>query len=80
MKTLTKTTAAPVPAPTEGDIREYAYHLYCQGGCAPGHDVDNWLEAEACLCEEIPQNSSHQRLHRHLQNQGKVVALKPVAA
>jgi len=31
------------------DIREYAYHLYWQSGCVAGRDVDNWLEAIACL-------------------------------
>jgi DUF2934 family protein len=31
------------------DIREYAYHLYWQSGCIGGRDMDNWLEAIACL-------------------------------
>ena len=57
--------------PSESDIREYAYHLYCQGGCVPGHDLDNWLEAESCLHAEIPRHRSHQRLHQHLQGQAK---------
>ena len=79
MKTHTR-LATPAPAFTENDIREYAYHLYCQGGCVPGREVDNWLEAEACLCAEIPQKHSHQRLHRHLDRQAKAEALKPIAA
>jgi hypothetical protein len=57
---------APITAPTEDDIRDYAYHLYQQGSCSPGHDVDNWLEATACLKANIPAHFSHSRLHQHL--------------
>ena len=31
------------------DIAEYAYHLYEQRGCEPGHEMDDWLEAERRL-------------------------------
>ena len=58
--------AALNTAPTENDIRDYAYHLYQQGSCAPGHDVDNWLEATACLKANIPAHCSHSRLHQHI--------------
>jgi hypothetical protein len=58
--------AAPIFTPTEDDIRDYAYHLYQQGSSAPGHDVDNWLEATACLKANIPAQNSHSRLHQHL--------------
>ena len=47
-------------------IRDYAYHLYEQGGYASGHDVDHWLEATACLKANIPAESSHRRLHEHV--------------
>jgi hypothetical protein len=57
---------APITAPTEDDIRDYAYHLYQQGSSAPGHDVDNWLEATACLKANIPAHCSHSRLHQHI--------------
>ena len=53
-------------APTEDDIRDYAYHLYQQSSCVPGHDVDNWLEATACLKANIPAHCSHSRLHQHV--------------
>jgi hypothetical protein len=52
--------------PTEDDIRAYAYHLYQQSGCVPGHDLDNWLEARACILSNIPVHRSRSRLHRHL--------------
>ena len=52
--------------PSDKDIREYAYHLYQQSSCVPGHDLDNWFEATACLKANIPQHRSHSRLHRHL--------------
>lgn len=51
------------PEPTDDVIRDYAYHLYEQGSCVPGHDVDNWLEAAACLKANIPAHSSHSRLY-----------------
>lgn len=27
-------------------IRQLAYELFCKCGCARGHDVEHWLEAE----------------------------------
>jgi hypothetical protein len=56
-------TAASVQEPEENAVREYAYRLYQQGNGAPGHDVDDWLEATACLKANIPSQSSHRRLH-----------------
>ena len=32
--------------PTHEEITERAYLLYLEGGCQPGHDVDDWLQAE----------------------------------
>jgi hypothetical protein len=48
----------------EDDIRDYAYHLYVQSGCIPGRDLDNWLEAKACLSACVPISESHTRLQR----------------
>ena len=28
------------------EIELRAYHLYCERGCAPGNDVDDWIAAE----------------------------------
>ena len=50
---------------TDEEIRDYAYHLYVQSGCQPGHDIDNWLEAKACLEANIPKQHARTRLHRH---------------
>jgi hypothetical protein len=59
----------------EDDIRDYAYHLYVQSGSVPGRDLDNWLEAQACLSAFIPQSQSNARLHHHLQrSRGKAAA------
>jgi hypothetical protein len=62
-----KTPALALPdGPNEDDIRAYAYHLYEQRGCEPGHDIDDWLEARACLKAEVPPHRAHARLHEHL--------------
>jgi hypothetical protein len=50
------------------EIRDYAYHLYEQSGCVPGHDLDHWLEAKACILANIPRQQVRNRLHRHLEN------------
>jgi len=65
MKTNSPLSVPPSPDFTEDDIRDYAYHLYQQSGCVPGRDLDNWLEAKACLEANIPKQHSHARLHRH---------------
>lgn len=52
--------------PSEEVIREYAEHLFEQSGRIPGRDLDNWLEAKACLEANIPRHRSHMRLQSHL--------------
>jgi hypothetical protein len=32
--------------PTEEQIRSRAYEIFVQHGRKPGHDLDNWLQAE----------------------------------
>jgi hypothetical protein len=63
----TKSAHSPVPAVpiSEAEIRDYAYHLYDQSGYAAGRDLDNWLEAKACLSTGIPKSESHIRLHQN---------------
>jgi len=58
--------AKPVPAIDEDTVRDYAYHLYEQSGCIPGHELDNWLEARACLQANIPAHQSRARLFHHV--------------
>jgi hypothetical protein len=53
------------PSPSEDLVRDYAFHLYEQSGRIPGHDIDNWQEATACLRANIPAHRSHNRLHDH---------------
>ena len=64
--TAGSTTTATASPFTEEDIRSYAEHLFEQGGRIPGRDVDNWLEAKACLEANVPREESHRRLQRHL--------------
>ncbi len=52
--------------PSEEEIKNYAFQLYLQSDCEPGHDLDNWLEASACLKANIPLKQSRCRLHCHL--------------
>jgi Protein of unknown function (DUF2934) len=33
-------------ASVEEEIRSLAYHLYCEGGCQDGRDLEYWLQAE----------------------------------
>lgn len=56
--------AAPPPI-SEDAIRAYAEHLFEQSGRIPNRDLDNWLEAKACLEANLPREDSHVRLHRH---------------
>lgn len=32
--------------PTHDEIAARAYMIYVEHGCRPGHDVDDWLQAE----------------------------------
>jgi hypothetical protein len=52
-------------AHSEDEIRDYAYHLYDQSGYVAGRDLDNWLEAKACLSTGVPKSESHIRLHQN---------------
>jgi Protein of unknown function (DUF2934) len=38
--------------PTDEEIELYAYQIYIERGCADGHDVDDWLQAEHELSEK----------------------------
>ena len=58
----------------EDQVRDYAYHLYEQSNRVPGRDVENWLEAAACLRARIPAHESGSRLHRLVGELGRVGA------
>jgi hypothetical protein len=55
-----------VHQPSEDEIRDYAFHLYQQNNCAPGRDLNNWLEALDCLKAEVPHHLSASHLHARL--------------
>lgn len=71
LKSASTRSTAPHQDPSEDVVRDYAYHLYQQGSCAPGHDVADWLEATACLKANIPAQSSRSRLHQHVNGPGQ---------
>ena len=52
--------------PSEKEIRDYAYHLYEQSNRIPGRDLENWMEAKACLVAQIPASASHMRLQHFI--------------
>ena len=44
--------------PTEAEISARAYELYLRRGSVPGHEVDDWLQAEAELVAESVNDGS----------------------
>ena len=57
------------PELTEEIIRQRAYELFEQRGCEPGHDLDDWLQAEAEFMGKKPSTRADQSTTLH-----KVVA------
>ena len=43
--------------PSTEDIARQAYFLYQQRGCKPGHELEDWLAAEALLSAAAPEYS-----------------------
>jgi hypothetical protein len=35
-----------VNRPTDQQIRQRAHEIFVEHGCQPGHEIDNWLQAE----------------------------------
>jgi len=44
----------------EEEIRQLAYELYQESGCAPGRDLDNWLEAEKRVLAKYQSQSKEE--------------------
>lgn len=40
-------------SPTDADVARRAYDLYLARGCEPGHDIEDWLQAERDLRDAI---------------------------
>jgi len=57
----TRTTHIPSP----DEIARQAYFLYQQRGCQPGHELDDWLEAEALLSTAAPKQQTSTSDHDH---------------
>ena len=78
-----RSTAAWADSPQrEAAIREAAYSLYAQRGYTPGHELDDWLEAEAEL-ERMASESTDSALESGAQQSsvhgaGKDDALKRI--
>ncbi|UCD50214.1 MAG: DUF2934 domain-containing protein [Phycisphaerales bacterium] len=51
-----QTKAKPTVTLTHEQIAQRAAHIWRQGGCIPGRDVQNWHEAEAQLRAELGGN------------------------
>jgi hypothetical protein len=43
----------------EDDIRDYAFHLYIQSGCAPAQKDESWREATLCLGARLAGKGAH---------------------
>jgi hypothetical protein len=55
--------AAPAAAPTpnstlEAQVRQRAYELYQERGCTPGHENEDWLQAESEILARQNQRQS----------------------
>ena len=54
--------ASPNHHPSEQEIAIRAHELFLERGCADGHDIEDWLEAERELIEkgkaQVPQQIS----------------------
>ncbi|MBS0663790.1 MAG: DUF2934 domain-containing protein [Verrucomicrobia bacterium] len=61
MKPMLPTDPAPLSAiePTEAEIQKMAYHLWVEGGCLEGVELDNWLAAKELL------RHRHGHVHGH---------------
>lgn len=53
------------PELTEDIIRTRAYQLFEQRGCEPGHDLDDWLQAEAELIGKKPSGRAELTTELH---------------
>lgn len=53
----TERSAPPEPRGHGDDIRDYAFHLYIQSGCAPAQRDESWREARLCLEARLPRKA-----------------------
>jgi Protein of unknown function (DUF2934) len=48
------------PQPQQDEIARRAYELYLQRGSVPGHETDDWLQAEAELAAGAPEGDDRE--------------------
>lgn len=46
---MQENTTPSLPEPTEAEIQKKAYHLWLEGGCQEGRELDNWFAAKELL-------------------------------
>ena len=58
--------------PTHEEIAARAREIYVESGCLPGHDIDNWLQAEyellqlpVCQLAKLPPPKSRKNKRRY---------------
>lgn len=47
-------SVVPLPNGVGDDVRDYAFHLYVQGGCEQTGKAECWREASRCLNRRLP--------------------------
>jgi hypothetical protein len=55
---MAKTNRSGGGQPAEDQIARRAYELYLQRGSVPGHETDDWLQAEAELSAEAEREEA----------------------
>jgi hypothetical protein len=75
MKTI---TASALPEPSEVEIQKQAYHLWIEGGCLEGVELDNWLAAKELLRHHHGRSVSPRRKSLPTKN-AKPAAFIPAA-
>ena len=54
------------PTPSPDEVARRAYELFEARGCQPGHDLENWLDAERELSDNAQSRTADLRRHRSL--------------
>jgi Protein of unknown function (DUF2934) len=73
MQEVTNTIEPRLPTPEE--IAGRAYQIYMERGCEPGHDIDDWLQAEYELMQLPTQKIADLELAVSKKGKGRTSAL-----
>jgi hypothetical protein len=57
---VSKNVSSPVPTPMDlqTHIRQRAYEIYVEQGCTPGHETENWIQAEREILAQLNQQKT----------------------